>query len=268
MRASQRSGRAAARRLRERLSSRELAVLKDVERFRYMSARQIEALHFFGHATALTGARACRRVLERLTVAGALVRLERRIGGVRAGSASFVYALGAMGAKILHGETGSRIRHREPSAEFLDHTLAVVQLVVDLRTMERSGDLEIVSVETEPACWRRFAAGLEGMVVLKPDLAVTLAVGDFEYHWFVEIDRATHSSSAVLRKCRVYQDYWTTGLEQSRTGLFPRVLFVTPNEKRASLLRRAIHDAARLNDDLIAVTPRSDALGVLTGGQL
>ena len=46
MRAPLRAGRATAARCRHRLSHRELAVLNSVNRFRYLSARQIEELSF------------------------------------------------------------------------------------------------------------------------------------------------------------------------------------------------------------------------------
>src|SRR5665647_1614795 len=65
--ASRRAGRAAVVRHRRHLSERDMCVIGNIDRYRYLSARQIEELHFFDHASSLTGARACRRVLERLT---------------------------------------------------------------------------------------------------------------------------------------------------------------------------------------------------------
>jgi hypothetical protein len=225
----------------------------------------VEELHFFDHATSLSGARTCRRVLERLTNAGALWRLDRRIGGVRAGSASFVYALAPLGHRLLHDGEGSRIRRHEPSAEFLDHTLAIAQVGVDLHCRAHQGDIELIDIQPEPACWRRFSVGLEGRQTLKPDLSVALKAGDYEYHWFIEIDLATHSAMAVLRKCALYQRYWASGSEQDRSGLFPKVLFITPNARRAGLLGRTIAAARQLNASLFAVTTNTEALSLLTG---
>ena len=168
---------------------RELAVVASLSRYRYMSARQIEELHFFDHATPLTGARTCRRILERLTRVSVLWRLDRRIGGVRAGSASYVYALAPLGQRVLLGdETERRVRRHEPSAEFLDHALSVAELVVELHQLNRQkGNMDLLDVAPEPDCWRKFGAGLEGVRTLKPDLSVVLQVGDYEYRWFVEI---------------------------------------------------------------------------------
>lgn len=260
-----RAGRVAVGRMREILSEREMGVLGSIADFRYLAARQIESLHFSGHASALTGARTCRRVLERLTKATLIFRLERRIGGLRAGSASFVYGLAPLGCRVLFDDDVARPRRREPSARFLDHTLAVAQFAVDLYDLARSSGFDILSLETEPSCWRTFTKGLGASETLKPDLLITLAIEEYEQHWFVEVDCASASTQAVLRKCRTYHDYWLSGLEQNRTGIFPRVLWVVPSRKREAQLKFAIESAARLNQDLFAVTPKRDAPGVAVG---
>ena len=266
MQAPLRGGRTPVSHGKEQLSERELAVAVSVDCYKHLSAKQIEELHFFGHATPLTGARTCRRLLARLTGAGILWRLERRIGGMRAGSVSYVYGLTPLGRRILLRGESTRIRRREPSAEFLDHTLAIAQLAVDLHCLARSGsNIELLEVEPEPGCWRRFPAGLEGTETLKPDLSVALKAGDYDYRWFVEVDMATHSAAAVLRKCRQYQRYWQAGVEQERSGLFPRVLFVAPTERRAALLERTTKAARHLNRELFAVSTTEHALDCLTG---
>jgi len=265
MRAPQRAGPAIVRRTRKHLSHREMAVLESVDRFRYLTARQIEDLLFFDHATALTGARTCRKVLGRLTRATILWRLDRRIGGVRAGSSSFVYGLAPFGYRILHQDEDARVRRREPSEAFLDHTLAVAQVAIDLHKRSRSSDLEIIDIQTEPACWRRFTLGLEGVQILKPDLFVSLRSGEFEYHWFIEMDLSTHSVAAVVRKRWLYHGYWSTGIEQDRSALFPQVLFIAPTDSRVQRLLRGIAAARGLNTDLFAVTDSASALDHLMG---
>ena len=90
------------------------------------------------HASQLAGARICRRVLARLTDERLLARLQRRVGGVRAGSASFVYALGPIGRRLLD----ERHRYTEPSQLFLDHTLAVADAHIAIVQADRDGRLE------------------------------------------------------------------------------------------------------------------------------
>jgi hypothetical protein len=167
---------------------------------------------------------------------------------------------------MLHDGEESRIRHREPSVAFLDHTLAVAQLAVDLNaTAKANDDIDITALEPEPDCWRRFTVGLEGNQVLKPDLYLSLLSGDYDFHWFVEIDMSTHSAASVVRKCQLYQRYWQTGIEQERIGLFPRVIVVTPGERRENQLARSITAARHLNQELFAVVRESEAIAWLTG---
>ena len=75
------------------LSDRDRQIVRAVDRFRFLTTPQIEQLFFTGHGSAVASTRAARRTLERLTEERVLHRLDRRIGGLRAGSASFVYGL-------------------------------------------------------------------------------------------------------------------------------------------------------------------------------
>jgi Replication-relaxation len=264
--------------VRSDLAKRDLEVLRSVASFRYMTARQIEDLHFQGHASRLTGARTARRVLDRLTSADVLTRLDRRIGGVRAGSASFVYAVGPVGRRLLPEESSVIRRFKEPSKHFLNHTLAIAELAVELQMKAKgsemvsgkvgcevgspgiSSSIELLELVTEPECWRDFKTE-----TLKPDLVVVLASSEYEHHWFVEVDLGTESSVAVVRKANCYLTYFKTGQEQKARGVFPKVLFVVPDSKGAELLTSRL---ARLEPKLFSVVVRSQAVETLShGGQ-
>lgn len=246
--------------LRERLSERDRRILEHVGALRLLCAHQIQALLFPVEqpASSAAAARRCRRVLERLTRDRLLVRLERRVGGARAGSASFVYAISSLGQRVLE-EGGRRRRFSEPSAHFVDHTLAIAEFFVQLNVQARSGGYELLSWQSEPACWREVMT-LGGRVVLRPDLFVVLAVSDFELRWFVEIDRGSEHLPAISRKCRLYQSYYKSGNEQRRNQVFPRVLWITPGDKRAERLRTAIAADRRLTPALFQVTTNEQAL--------
>jgi hypothetical protein len=263
-----RRGRRQLATLAEGLSDRDTAVLRSVGELRLMGARQLERLHFRvpeQHATTLTAARTARRTLERLVRQRLLLRLERRIGGVRAGSASFIYALGPVGERVLTSERPRR-RFREPSAWFVAHTLAAGELYVRLHEAARGQVLHVLtSVETEPVCWRRVATS-NGRSLLKPDLLVITGTDQYEYRWFVEVDLGTEHAPAVVRKCRTYEAYYRSGVEQAAHGVFPRVLWVTPADGRAERVRRAIERATDLTDGLFVVTTTEQAIAVLGGG--
>ena len=264
---SQRVSQRTLKAISSELSERDLEILRSVANFRYLGARQIEALHFVGHASALTGARTARRVLDRLTTMTVLTRLDRRIGGVRAGSASFVYAVGVVGRRLLPDDEGLR-RFKEPSPHFLGHTLAVADLAIELKQAAEAGQFELLNLSTEPSCWRDFkrkrsGARSEQSETLKPDLLVVLAARDYEHHWFVEVDLATESSMAVARKAAVYLDYLKCGQEQRRNGVFPRVLFVVPDQRRAELLRGRLN---AVEPQLFTVVTRPNAVTMLSSG--
>lgn len=249
--------------LRERLSERDLAVIGQVASLKLMSGRQIERIHFGvdQHATALTAARTARRVLERLVEGRLLVRLDRRVGGVRAGSASFVYGLGPVGQRVL-GLGGPRRRFREPTATFVAHTLAITELVVELTLAGRHGEIELLQVQAEPECWRPI--GARGLQTLRPDLFIITARGEFEYRYFIEVDLGTESLPRLLAKCRIYQDYYRAGAEQHLHDVFPSVLWIMHTEDRAQKIRDAVDRSQSLTAELFVVTTDANAFAVLT----
>ncbi len=246
--------------IRDELTPRETAVVQQLGILRLMTGGQIAAVHFpaADHGTPTAAARACSRELSRLTQDRLLVRLGRRIGGIRAGSSSYVYAPGPVGQRLLALD-GPRPRFREPSAIFVDHTLAVSQLVVELTMADRARRCEVLRVQGEPDCWRTFG-GVAGRVLLRPDLAVTLGLGDYEADYFIELDRATEHLPAVLRKCQTYQAYYHSGREQAAHGVFPRVCWVVPDEARAEALRTALDRNRHLTKGLFLVTTSSDSV--------
>jgi hypothetical protein len=252
--------------VREHLTALELAIVTQVADLRLMTGRQIMILHFTEDrpGSPQAASRAARRSLERLSGTRVLVRLQRRIGGVRAGSASFIYGLGPVGQRIL-GLEGARPHRREPSASFVDHTLAITQLVTDLTVSSRSGTFDLLDVQAEPRCWRRVPA-MGTPQLLRPDLFVALGAGEFEHRRFVEVDRGTEHVPAVLRKCRTYDAYYRSGQEQADHGVFPRVLWVVPDERRRRQVQDAIEGDRRLTPGLFVVSTTPDAVEALTGG--
>lgn len=251
--------------LRSEISGRDLAIVGQVADLRLMSALQIWAIHFPAseHDSHQAAARASQRVLARLVRDRLLVRLERRIGGVRAGSAAFVYGLGPVGQRVLAMD-GPRRRYHEPTVRFLDHTLAITQLVVDVTAASRLGSIDLMTLQAEPRCYREFAA-MAGRTILRPDLFLTLGVGDFEHRWFVEVDRGQESLPVVVRKCRIYEAYYQSGREQANHGVFPRVCWIVPDERRAQRIGRAIGTDRRLTGQLFKVATSEQALAALMG---
>jgi len=250
--------------LRERLSERDRAILEQVAALRLMSARQLQAVHFplAAHENDQAATHARQRVLARLAREQLLTRLDRRIGGVRAGSAGFVMALGPVGQRVL-AVNAPRRRAYEPTLRFVDHTLAIAQLAVDVTLASRQGLLDLLDCQSEPRCWRQFQ-GLGGRRLLRPDLFLALGSGEYELRWFVEVDRSSESLPTLIRKCRLYADYYQSGREQARQGgVFPRVCWSVPDEPRAERLREAIDREPSFPAGLFVVTTSDKTLSIL-----
>lgn len=173
-----------------------------------------------------------------LTDLGVLHRLDRRVGGVRAGSASGIYALGPAGQWLAARDDGARRRRpSEPGLPYVAHTLAISELRILFEEADRSGAFRLLDFEAEPECWRTFFGSGGARLRLKPDAFVRVARGEVEELAFVEVDLGTESTTALKTKFRAYRSYWSAGREQARwDGTFPRVLFLAPNARRLGKL--------------------------------
>ncbi|WP_083473099.1 replication-relaxation family protein [Frankia sp. R43] len=197
---------------------------------------------------------------------GAVVRMERSIGGVRAGSQGFVYGIAGLGQAVLALDASAAGRHRrtwETSPAHQNHVLAITELAVSLVVATRAGRLELLDFQPEPACWRTFSGSAVESVTLKPDAFVRLVIGDLERSAFVEIDLSSESRTVIARKARVYAAYWQTGLEAQRHGVFPEVLWLVPDERREARMREVLSRLPTAAQALFAVARRSDAVSYL-----
>jgi hypothetical protein len=250
--------------LERSLSERDLVVVETVARLRLVTGEQLGRLHYTD-----TTPRQRRRALTRLVERRVLSILDRRVGGVRAGSDGFVYALDNAGAHLARLKAKHPRRSIQgpvtPGAMFTRHVLAVSELHVRLVEAERAGFGELLAFETEPTCWRSFAGRGGGRVTLKPDVYVRLGSDAFEDSWFIEVDLGTESSATLDRKLDVYRTYWRSGREQERHGVFPRVLWLVPDERRYAIVSDACARQPAEAWPMFMVTLYDDAVGLSTG---
>ena len=250
--------------LESQLADRDWHVLRSVTELRFVSGDQLRRMHF-GDGDAQS--RAARRALLRLTTLGVLTRLPRRVGGVRAGSAGFIYRSGSAGQRLASARgwlpSGQR-RSVSPGTLFLRHCLDVAELHTLLHEADRAGQVELLALDSEPGCWRSFAGrGIRGAATLKPDSFVRLGVGDYEFVSFIEVDRGTHGSRAIGTKLGQYVSYHQSGIEQAAHGVFPKVVWTVPDEGRAEVIWSCIGQLARPARSLFAVTLLADVLAAV-----
>jgi hypothetical protein len=239
-----------------RVGERDRTIIASVHRLRLVSGIQLERLHFRDLAPA-SRARIRRRVLARLTSWRVLMTLERRIGGMRAGSSGLVYALDTAGqqlARLTTNDEGTAIRRPgTPGLALLGHTLAVSELYVSLTELARAEDFEVTTFDTEPACW--WPNGYGGW--LKPDAYLCVATMDHTDSWWLEQDQGTEHLPTIRRKLSVYLDFAARGLGPG--GIMPRVLVSVPNEARQTAIQSVIRRLPDPADKLLHVTTTPQA---------
>jgi hypothetical protein len=259
------------RELLSRLSARDIALLDLLSEHRFLTTHHLQAFCFHDHATLASASRTARRVLARLARDDLIESPARRVGGMEGGSDAAVWQLTAVGQRLrsLRSGAGAATRVRTPSGRFIEHYLMVADVRLQLVDAERRQLLTTIQVQIEPLCWLRFT-GLGGSTeILKPDLAaVTTPAGEpeFEDHWYLEADRATESISTVLRQCHAYEACRQSGTVQAARGVFPVVVWVVPDERRAINVRRGIRHARGLDEALYRVCLPDELLPLLLGG--
>jgi hypothetical protein len=127
-------------------------------------------------------------------------------------------------------------RSLEPGTLFVRHALLVAELHTRLIEGDRARRFELLELCGEPSCWRRYDGLATQRLTLKPDSYVRLGVGDFEDSYFVEIDRGTEGSHAIAAQLERYVAYHRSGQEQAERGVFPRVLWLAPDERRVDAI--------------------------------
>lgn len=249
------------------LVEHDLTIIKHVSDLRFVSGSQLTRLCFADTNDPAINARAARRALLRLTRLGLLERLLRQVGGVRSGSAGFVYHLGLSGQRLAierdwQPERRGR-RSLTPGTLFVRHALQVSELHTLLTESDRSHSVELLELAAEPSCWRSFG-GIGGQrQTLKPDSYVRLGLGTYEYSYFIEVDRGTEGSRALERQLQLYDAYYNSGQEQTKRGVFPRVLWLAPDDRRVAAIAASVQRQPTRTRELFQVARFDQALPVM-----
>lgn len=255
------------RELEAQLTERDLIVLKSVSDLRFVSGWQLTRLCFADGSSPTTNARTARRCLLRLVRLGALQRLPRQVGGIRAGSAGFVYHLDIGGQRlaVTCGWQPERRRRRSLAVGtlFVGHALQVAELHSLLVDSDRSPSFELLELAAEPSSWRSYDGLGAQRTRLKPDSYVRLGIGAYEYSYFIEVDRATEGSRAVEQQLGRYAAYHRSGQEQAERGVFPRVLWLAPDDRRVGVIAACVQRQPATARQLFQVARFDQALAVM-----
>ena len=230
--------------IRSELTDRDKRLLVFLKNLRYMKTDQIRRVFFPPGTRSLHACKvATFKNLNRLKSLGLIGHLEKRIGGVRAGSKGMIWHITEAGARLLYLGTdlqNSRKRQLEPSPSFLRHTIAVTETFVQIVEICRDDPvMKLSRIEVEPECWRDYQKNGKA-ISLRPDLYAKTVTGEYFDHLFIEVDLDTESPTAIVEKCRRYLEYFQTGKEQKAYGVFPLVLWIAPDNNRKAKMKDAI----------------------------
>jgi len=251
--------------LRTQLRPAEWSLLNDVGRLNVASGQQLRRLHY---DDSNTGRRMARLDLTGLVERRVLARLGRSIGGQRAGSEGWTYALDVAGKRLLSPDQRRQWEPWTPDSHHLRHALAVSEMYVQLRELERLGTIELERFDAEPTCWRFFHGPGGAPLVLKPDAFVATATADYLDSWFIELDRATEPTTIIAAKAKTYCRYWQSGREQITEGVFPTVLFVVPDAARKVQLLDTLFQLPTDHSQLFQVATADSVVRLMASGEL
>ncbi len=231
-------------------------VIWDVARLRLVTGAQLERLHF-ANLGAASRSVVRRRVLGRLVQSRVLGTLERRIGGVRAGSEGLIYYLDTAGQRLLATD-GTARKIDPPGERYVRHVLAVAGIYVDLAEAARTGGLRLDRFEAEPASWWPDGRGNR----LKPDAYARVSSSDHFDSWWLEVDLATEHLPTLKRKLAVYADFYMRG-QLGPYKIMPWVLVTVPDAKRGSEIDRLIRQLPSQANELFTVALHNDAADLI-----
>jgi hypothetical protein len=220
-------------RISQAMTELDWMVLSFVHESRYAATGQLIRSFWQTSDREANAARVGRRTLKRLCDRLVLDVLPRRVSGLRTGSHGMVYRVGRAGAKLLTARGISVPKAEAPGTLLLSHTLATTELVVRLREADQARELEMINAQQEPICWRGYLGPGASRRMLKPDLFVRVGAGALEDRWMIEVDLASESGRVLARKASGYLEHYRGGSEQREHGVYPRVLWSAPDERRA-----------------------------------
>jgi len=245
------------------LSARDQRILEFVGKFRWVLSGQIARMYFAADDGLRD--RTCRDVLKRLSDAGWLYRLPRRLAGTYGGSGQYLYTLNLAGRRFTGHMAGERPRKpRLPADDVpLYHALAITELALRLEEATHAGLVGSVG----------FLPEFTGLPHLRPDALVGLLPPTQDHdkarRFFVEIELSRKDSNRLDEKFSAYTDAW----RRSSWRRFPRVLFLAGASSRfpadVRYISRELEGAIRRQPGdarhIFALTTYEKAVRVLVG---
>lgn len=208
------------------LSAKEEQLLKFLLKAKYATTKQLARLYFSDSVSSSTALRRANLTTKKLNDKGYIRHLDRHIGGVRAGSGSFVWTISTKGLKWLKHFKPSlaitRQNHYEPTWHHLEHTLEISEIYVQLTELKNKHLVQSIDkFQFEPNCWRGWLDKHASRMILKLDCYIEISLDDYLDSYFIEVDKNTESLARVINKSKQYIRYYNLNIEQKKYRCIP-----------------------------------------------
>lgn len=219
-----------------RLSARDRSVVELVGELRQLPARLIGDFCFYG----LRSATPRKRSLQRLVEHKLLARLELRlVGGSGGGSSQFVYQLGKQGGRLLGAaKECPRFTRYDP------HMVMTAECIGRVKLLEHHEKLALLGFKGEDTAYTEVRDPSTGQrIKLTPDAWLDVGVHEPRRRLalWLEVDRGTeHNSVQIAAKLARYVQAYRAWDVKRHGAVFPRIVFVVPDSRRARWVRREL----------------------------
>jgi hypothetical protein len=221
------------------ITPRDVKILRGLLESRIMTRAHAAALYFDGKVEAT------KKRIQKLQSAGFIG--ERR-GQWNERSILFLTKAGYRFLAINdHLENTASFRWSDKRMRVSDLTLRHELAVMDVRAsltpaIDRTGRFRVTEFCTWPElhAFKVLRPGRGDLVTVRPDGYLSVAEGDFEHSFFVEVDRSTESLDVLCQRALCYREFYASGGFAIRCGgrrdqfkKFPfRVLMIVKSEQR------------------------------------
>ncbi len=219
------------------LSAREIDVLLCIGWQRYLYRSHLEAFVFEGAGlTPRSREVVTERVLRSLKLRGLVGATARVVDGLQRGSAPPAYFLTDAGYQLTAAFDPGLTARRPPfrGTVFMAHALTTADIALALRRSARAYPGHAL-IEWE-CDWQ--AAERLGTSLVVPDAHFAYRTATCVIDALLEVDLGTERASRFARKVEAYLDVYRDGSWRTMLKTWPLVLTVTPDEERATALRR------------------------------
>ena len=85
----------------------------------------------------------------------------------------------------------------------------------------------------------------------------------YEDSYFIEVDQGTEGSRALERQLQLYVAYYDSGQEQTKRGVFPRVLWLAPDDRRVGIIEGSVARQPARARELFQVARFDDVIAIM-----